>query len=98
MAGADARYANNAAAVFSLKYPVAWCRNCRRPVLTDRVERGRAKLVHEAASRDMKVHALEGLPDHVHLFIETDPRWAPTEFAGKIKANEGRYGRYRQEA
>jgi putative transposase len=73
--------------------PSPGVRNYRRPALTDRAERRRAKLIHEAALRDVKVHALEGMPDHVHLFIETDPRWAPTEFVGKIKANEGRYGR-----
>lgn len=38
----------------------------------------------------MPVHALEVMPDHVHLFIETDPRWAPAEFVGKIKANTSR--------
>jgi len=27
------------------------------------------------------------MPDHVHLFIGTDPRWAAGEFVGKIKAN-----------
>jgi putative transposase len=91
MGDADARYAKNAGAVFSLKYHVVWCPKYRRPVLTDRVEKRLAELVHEAAAlRDMKIHALEVMADRVHLFIETDPRWAPAEFVGKIKANTSR--------
>jgi putative transposase len=91
MGDADARYAKNAGAVFSLKYHVVWCPKYRRPVLTDRVEKRLAELVREAAAlRDMKIHALEVMADRVHLFIETDPRWAPAEFVGKIKANTSR--------
>jgi putative transposase len=91
MEGTDARYAKNAGAVFSLKYHVVWCPKYRRKVLTDRVETRLGELIREAAAlRDMKIHALEVMPDHVHLFIETDPRWAPAEFVGKIKANTSR--------
>jgi putative transposase len=91
MEGADARYAKNAGAVFSLKYHVVWCPKYRRPVLTGAVERRLGELIRDAATRrDMKVHALEVMPDHIHLFIETDPRWAPAEFVGKIKANTSR--------
>lgn len=88
---ADARYAKNAGAVFSLKYHCVWCPKYRRPVLTDAVETRLAELIREAAAmRGMTVHALEIMPDHVHLFVETDPRWAPAEFVGKFKANTSR--------
>lgn len=88
---ADARYTKNAGAVFSLKYHCVWCPKYRRPVLTDAVETRLAELIREAAAmREMTVHALEIMPDHVHLFVETDPRWAPAEFVGKFKANTSR--------
>lgn len=91
MAGDDARYAKNAGAVFSLKYHVVWCPKYRKPVLIGLVEKRLIELIREAATlRGMKVHALEVMPDHVHLFVETDPRWAPAEFVGKIKANTSR--------
>jgi len=91
MDGASARYAKNAGAVFSLKFHVVWCPKYRRQVLTGAVEARLAGLIREAAAlREMTVHALEVMPDHVHLFIETDPRWAPAEFIGKIKANTSR--------
>ena len=45
------------------------------------------ELIAELAERrEMKVLAVEVMPDHVHLFIESDPRWAPAEIAGKFKA------------
>lgn len=85
------RYARNAGAVFSLKYHVVWCPKYRKPVLVDAVEgRLRSLILEAAALREMPVHALEIMPDHVRLFIETDPRWAPAEFVGKIKANTSR--------
>lgn len=49
------------------------------------------ELVREIAdNRDMTVHALEVMPDHVHAFIETDPRWAPAEIAARFKAATSR--------
>ena len=91
MDGADARYAKNAGAVFSLKYHLVWCPKYRRPVLTPPVDDRLKALIREVAElREMRLHALEVTPDHVHLFIETDPRWAPAEVAAKFKANTSR--------
>ena len=38
----------------------------------------------------MTVHALEVMPDHLHLCLEADPRWAPAEIVGKFKAVSSR--------
>jgi putative transposase len=73
---------------------VVWCRKYRRPVLPDRVEKRLVELIEAAAMGDMKVQAIEVMPDHVGLFIEKDPHWPPAEFVGefvgKIKANTSR--------
>ena len=91
MYGAGARYAKNAGAVFSLKYHAVWCPKYRRPVLMDPVDARLRELILEVAQRrEMIVHALEVMPDHVHLFVETDPRWAPAEVVGKFKAVSSR--------
>lgn len=91
MGEADARYAKNAGAVFSLKYHCVWCPKYRLPVLTGAVEKRLTKLIREAAAfRGWTIHALEIMPDHVHLFVETDPRWAPAEVMLKVKANTSR--------
>ncbi len=86
-----ARYAKNAGAVFSLKYHAVWCPKYRRPVLTNPVDVRLRELILEVAERrEMIIHALEVMPDHVHLFVETDPRWAPAEVVGKFKAVSSR--------
>ena len=91
MDDAGARYAKNAGAVFSLKYHAVWCPKYRRPVLTNPVDARLRELISEvAARREMTVHTLEVMPDHVHLFVETDPRWAPAEVVGKFKAVSSR--------
>ena len=91
MDDAGARCAKNAGAVFSLKFHAVWCPKYRRPVLTAPVEARLTEIIREiAANREMTVHALEVVPDHLHLFVETHPRWAPAEIVGKFKAVSSR--------
>lgn len=91
MSDAGARYAKNAGAVFSLKFHAAWCPKYRRPVLTAPLDQRLKEIIREiAARREMIVHALEVVPDHVRLSVETDPRWAPAEIVGKFKAVSSR--------
>ncbi|HEX2200735.1 MAG TPA: IS200/IS605 family transposase [Gammaproteobacteria bacterium] len=80
------RYAKNAGAVFSLKLHIVWCPKYRRRVLTDQVDRRLETLLREKARElEMTVHALEVMPDHVHLFIEFDPRWGVAEIVNRLK-------------
>lgn len=82
----NARYAKNAGAVFSLKYHLVWCPKYRRAVLTSPVDnRLRVLLTQKSTEMEATIHALEIMPDHVHLFIETDPRWCPAEIAYRLK-------------
>ena len=82
----DARYAKNAGAVSSLKYHVVWCPKYRRPVLVDEIaSRLRGLLVGKAAELEMTIHALEIMPDHVHLFIEADPTRCIAEIVNRMK-------------
>ncbi len=91
MDAAGARYAKNAGAVFSLKFHTVWCPKYRRPVLTAPVDERLKEIVREiAARREMTLHALEVMPDHLHVFVEADPRWAPAEIVGKFKAISSR--------
>ena len=87
----DARYAKNAGAVCSLKYHLVWCPKYRRPVLVDEVAfRLRGLLTGKAAEFEMTIHALEILPDHVHLFIEADPTRCVAEIVNRMKGVSSR--------
>jgi putative transposase len=60
--------------VCSLKYHLVCCPKYRRPVLVKRVDRRLKELLHEkAGALDMTIHTLEVMPDHVLLFLESDP-------------------------
>jgi putative transposase len=87
----DSRYAHNTGAVFSLKYHVVWCPKYRRPVLTDAVaDRLRALLVEKAAELRLTIHALEVMPDRVHLFVESDPTRCVAEIVNRLKGYTSR--------
>ena len=87
----EGRYAKNAGAVFALKYHIVWCPKYRRPVLTSEVEsRLRQLLAEKAAELDMTIHALEVMPDHVHLFVEADPTLSVAEIVNRFKGYTSR--------
>lgn len=76
----------NAGAVFSLKFHLVWCPKYRRKVLVDEVaERLKVLLVEKASELGSVVHALEVMPDHVHLFVESDPTFSPSHLANQFK-------------
>ncbi len=78
--------ARSAGAVFSLKYHLVWCPKYRRPVLTGSVaKRLKALLVEKAAHVNATLHALQVMPDHVHLFVETQTTCSPVHLAGWLK-------------
>jgi putative transposase len=74
------RYRRNAGSVFSLKYHLVWCPKYRRAVLMGAIADDlKALLSEKAGALGVEVHALEVLPDHVHLFVEGDPT-QPVQF------------------
>ena len=82
----EARYRKNAGALFSLKYHIVWCPKYRKPVLGGMVGRRLGALLRaKAKEMNMDIHALEIMPDHVHLFIESDPRWCVAEIVNRLK-------------
>jgi REP element-mobilizing transposase RayT len=68
------RYKRNAGAVFTLKYHLVWRPKYRKPILGGLVAKRLKELLQEkAAELGATTHALEIMPDHVHMFFESDP-------------------------
>ena len=85
------KYAKNSGAVFSLKYHLVWCPKYRRPVLEGAIEtRLREVLEDVRAEHGWTIHALEVMPDHVHLFIESDPIYSVAEIVNRLKGASSR--------
>ena len=87
----DRRDARNAGATSSLKYHIVWCPKSRRPVLVEAVA-GRLKdsLAAKAEESGMTIHALEVMPDHVHLFVVSDPTRCVAEIVNRLKGSTSR--------
>ena len=84
-------YARNAGAVFSLKYHLVFCPKYRKPVLVGPVaERLQALLAAKARELKATLHTLEVMPDHVHMFVESDPGIAPAKLAAQFKGYTSR--------
>jgi putative transposase len=82
----DTRYRVSTAAVYSLKYHLVWCPKYRLKVLVGPVEKRLRQLLYQKAEElDADIHALEIMSDHVHMFVESDPRLAPAHLAAQFK-------------
>ena len=80
------RYAKNAGAVFSLKLHIVWCPKYRRKVLVGDIEHRLSELMNQKAEElGLTIHALEIMPDHIHLFIEHDPTRCVAEIVAQFK-------------
>lgn len=84
-------YARNAGAVFSLKYHLVFCPKYRKPVLGGQVaERLKVLVLEKAQDLGLTIHTMEVMPDHVHLFVESDPGLSPAKIAGQLKGYTSR--------
>ena len=85
------QYAKNSGAVFSLKYHLVWCPKYRRPVLDGAIEKRLREVLEDVrAEHGWTIHALEVMPDHVHLFIESDPIYSVAEIVNRLKGASSR--------
>jgi putative transposase len=87
----DNRYSKNAGAVFSLKYHIVWCPKYRRKVLVGEVEaRLKNVLFATAAPYGVLIEVMEVMPDHVHLFVSSDPTRCVAEIVNRLKGASSR--------
>ena len=87
----DNRYRKSSGAVYSLKYHLVFCPKYRRAVLVNGVDTALKDLINaKAKDLGLTIHALEVMPDHVHIFLEADPTDAPQRIANQIKGYTSR--------
>lgn len=61
--------------VYKHQFHIIFCPKYRRKVLKDGIDVRLKEVLYEIANElDINIKALEIMPDHVHLFIEFDPR------------------------
>lgn len=85
------RYRKNTCAAFSLKYHIVWCPKYRCKVLVGQIEKRLEELLREKSKElGFTIHALEIMPDHIHLFLESDPRFSVAEITNRLKGYASR--------
>ena len=84
-------YARHAGAVFSRTYPLVFCPKYRKAVWGGAVEeRLQALVAAKAQALKGTWHTLAVMPDHVHLFRESDPSMAPANLAAPCTGSPSR--------
>jgi putative transposase len=82
----DNRYSVNAGSVFSLNYHLVWCPKYRKRILVKALAKRLRELLYQRAKEiKAQIHALEIMPDHVLMFVVSDPTMAPARLAAQFK-------------
>lgn len=68
------RYQISVGCVYNINYHIVWCPKYRKAVLVDDVAKDLKILLNQKAEHlNMKIEALEVMPDHVHMFVSSIP-------------------------
>ena len=68
-------YVHKKGLVYKNQYQIIFCPKYRRKVLINGIDERLKEILYDIAEEiDVEIKALEVMPDHVHMFIEFDPR------------------------
>jgi putative transposase len=78
-------------ATYNLNYHIVWLPKYRRSVLTGMVARHAEDIIHEIADdKGLEIIDLTVQPDHIHLFVSSPPKHAPSLLANWFKGISSR--------
>ncbi|NEO51926.1 MAG: IS200/IS605 family transposase [Okeania sp. SIO3B5] len=85
-------YRRNPHSVTLINYHFVFCPKRRKPVLVGDVKQRLQQIIFELCTEhDWRLIALEIMPDHVHLFLEVDPTFAPSVIIKRVKGRASHY-------
>ncbi|MCL4339602.1 MAG: IS200/IS605 family transposase [Nitrososphaerota archaeon] len=72
------RWKRSNKSVYNVGYHLIWCPKYRRQVLVGEIEKRLKELLDiKAMEIGVNIEKIEVMPDHVHLFVKTDPTMSP---------------------
>ena len=87
----DKRWTHSNKAVYNLGYHFIWCPKYRRKVLIGNIEiRLKELLLLKAKELGISIEKFEIMPDHVHLFIKSNPVDSPHFIVQQLKGYTSR--------
>ncbi|AOY81311.1 IS200/IS605 family transposase [Moorena producens JHB] len=85
-------FRTNPHSVTLLNYHFVWCPKRRKAVLTGKIKARLQEIIFELCSENnWSLIALEIMPDHVHMFLEVDPTYAPSVIIKRVKGRASHY-------
>ena len=79
-------YRRTQTTVSLINYHFVFCPRYRRKVLVNEVEQRFKEILKQTCEEnDFKIVALEVMPDHVHVFLNTLPSISPSDIMVKVK-------------
>jgi len=85
------RWKRSATTVYNISYHLIWCPKYRRKVLVGEVaERLKELLLQKAQEIGVEIVQMEVMPDHVQLFVKTDPTNSPHFIVHQLKSYTSR--------
>ncbi|MDJ0899726.1 MAG: IS200/IS605 family transposase [Xenococcus sp. MO_188.B8] len=79
-------YRRNPHSVTLINYHFVFCPKRRKKVLTGKIAHRLQEVIFELCTENnWRLIALEIMPDHVHLFLNADPSFAPSVIIKRIK-------------
>ena len=80
------RWTTSNKAVFNLGYHLIWCTKYRRKVISTLIElRLKQLLLEKAKELSLTIESMEIMPDHVHVFIKSNPIDSPHFIVQQLK-------------
>ncbi len=71
---------------FNINYHIVFCPKRRKSILVDAIALDCKNIIAEVANEcNIKIEALEVLPDHVHAFVSANPKISPYLIVKKFK-------------
>jgi len=84
-------YLSSQTNIHFMGYHFVWCPKYRKKILNGKIEKRLRELVEEKSKCiGCRIIALEIMPDHVHLFIQGNPKISPNSIIGQIKGYTSR--------
>ena len=79
-------YRRNPHSVTLINYHFVWCPKRRKAILTGEIAHRLQQIIFELCTENnWRLIALEIMSDHVHLFLNADPDFAPSVIIKRIK-------------
>ena len=78
--------------VYSLQYHIVWVTKYRKEIFVDEIRNDVMKYLHQTLqSLEIKVIAMEVIPDHIHLLVDCKPQLRLSDAIKILKGNTARW-------